>query len=61
MSIIGKLKRENKALRQMVTSLRPSSSPNMLTSHTTRGVVRTPIQSRKQTSNSNNGGVARWA
>jgi hypothetical protein len=58
--MLAKLKHEIADLRRQVATLRPSSAPNILTNHTTRGVTRRPLRSGNQTKN-NNDGVARWA
>ena len=57
--MIAKLKSRIDRLERALVRLRPSSSPNLLTSHTTRGVVRRPTKSANHTASSTDI-VPRW-
>lgn len=55
----GNISTQLRQLHQAVASLRPSSTPGIITTHTTHGVTRKPTDSllrRRRTST-----VARWA
>jgi len=44
--MIGRLKRQMAAMQQQMKSVAPQSAPGMLTSWTSRGVMRRPIRTR---------------
>lgn len=55
----GRLSTHLRSLRDGVRSLKPQPSPDMLTSHTTRGVIRRPLPSTIRGSGRKT--TARWA
>jgi hypothetical protein len=55
-----KIRADIKKLQDQVLRLKPGPAPGMLTSRTTRGVVRRPIRSTAQTSSQSQDIVPEW-